>query len=289
MMQFRKARIDPYDVIRLFPSLVPEPKNAVDDVIVPIAIMPKLEDDELENALMALIEFLTQARAGVKINEKNSSSLLAIIDTTLLKCYLQTNDALVAPLLRLNQCHLEESEKTLKKYNKLSELIMLYDSKGKHKKALNLLKEQANIKDSVLYGPKRTIAYLQTLGESNLPLIFEFANWVLTEDPLEGLRIFTDELIAVESLPRAKVLDFLVSKHKSLVIPYLEHLIEEWKDTNTLRHNALIKQYCEHIQRLMAQQSKRYAELAFYSLISYSYSESYFLQRDRARVAALTS
>ena len=32
---------------------------------------------------------------------------LQIIDTTLLKCYLQTNDALVAPLLRLkeNYCH----------------------------------------------------------------------------------------------------------------------------------------------------------------------------------------
>lgn len=255
MEEFGKAKIDPYDVIRLFPSLVPEPKNTIDDGTVPTASIPKLEDDELENALMALIEFLTRARA----NNKSSSSLLAIIDTTLLKCYLQTNDALVAPLLRLNQCHFEESEKMLKKYNKLSELIILYDGKGKHKKALNLLKEQANIKDSVLYGPKRTIAYLQTLGESNLPLIFEFANWVLTEDPLEGLRIFTDELIAVESLPRAKVLDFLVSKHKGLVIPYLEHLINEWEDTNTLRHNALIKQYSEHVQRLMAQQAKGYA------------------------------
>lgn len=288
MEEFEKAKIDPYDVIRLFPSLVPEPKNTIDDGTVPTASMPKLEDDELENALMALIEFLTQARARENVNNKSSSSLLAIIDTTLLKCYLQTNDALVAPLLRLNQCHLEESEKTLKKYNKLSELIILYDGKGKHKKALNLLKEQANIKDSVLYGPKRTIAYLQTLGESNLPLIFEFANWVLTEDPLEGLRIFTDELIAVESLPRAKVLDFLVSKHKGLVIPYLEHLINEWGDTNTLRHNALIKQYSEHVQRLMAQQAKGYAQSVCFSLMS-NLIRIFFFQRNRTRVAIFTN
>lgn len=259
MQEFEKAAIDPYDVIRLFPSLVPEPKNTVDDGTVPTASVPKLEDHELENALMALIEFLAQARQREKVkvlDTKSSTSLLEIIDTTLLKCYLQTNDALVAPLLRLNQCHLEESEKMLKRYNKLSELIILYDGKGKHKKALTLLKEQANIEGSVLYGPKRTIAYLQTLGEANLPLIFEFADWVLTEDPFEGLRIFTDELIAVESLPRAKVLDFLVSKHKGLVIPYLEHLIEVWEDTNTLRHNALIKQYSDHVQRLLAQQAK---------------------------------
>ncbi|KAH8419148.1 hypothetical protein KR222_006707 [Zaprionus bogoriensis] len=259
MKEFQKAAIDPYDVIRLFPTLVPEQKNSVDDGSVPTSSMPKLEDHELEDAYVALIEFLAQARQRevVKLlDTKSSTSLLEIIDTTLLKCYLQTNDALVAPLLRLNQCHLEESEKMLKKYKKLSELIILYDGKGKHKKALTLLKEQANINDSVLQGHKRTIAYLQSLGEDNLPLIFEFADWVLEKDPLEGLKIFTDELIAVEALPRAKVLDFLVSKHKSLVIPYLEHVIEEWGDTNTLRHNALLKQYSEKVRLLLADQAK---------------------------------
>ncbi|KAH8360113.1 hypothetical protein KR093_010845 [Drosophila rubida] len=259
MKEFEKAAIDPYDVIRLFPSLVPEPKNTVDDAV-PTASVPKLEDHDLENAYMALIEFLAQARQRevVKLlDTKNSSkSLLEIIDTTLLKCYLQTNDALVAPLLRLNQCHLEESEKMLKKCNKLSELIILYDGKGKHKKALTLLKEQANVEGSVLQGLKRSIGYLQSLGADNLPLIFEFADWVLTEDPHEGLKIFTDELIAVEALPRAKVLDFLVSKHKALVVPYLEHIIHEWQDTNTLRHNALIKEYSKQVQQLLAQQAR---------------------------------
>lgn len=259
MKEFEKAAIDPYDVIRLFPSLVPEPKNSTDAAVPPSSV-PKLEDHDLENAYLALIEFLVQARQRevVKLLDTKSSSksLLEIIDTTLLKCYLQTNDALVAPLLRLNQCHLEESEKMLKKHNKLSELIILYDGKKKHKKALTLLKEQANIKGSVLQGHKRTITYLQKLGSDNLQLIFEFADWVLTENPVEGLTIFTEELIAVEALPRAKVLDFLLSKHKALVIPYLEHIIFKWNDTNTLRHNALLKQYSEQVQRLLALQAK---------------------------------
>ncbi|XP_062126345.1 vam6/Vps39-like protein [Drosophila sulfurigaster albostrigata] len=259
MKEFEKAAIDPYDVIKLFPNLVPEPQSTVCDAV-PTPSVPKLEDHDLENAYTALIEFLAQARQRevVKLlDTKNSNkSLLEIIDTTLLKCYLQTNDALVAPLLRLNQCHLEESEKMLKRYNKLSELIILYDGKGKHKKALTLLKEQANVEGSVLQGLKRSISYLQALGADNLPLIFEFADWVLTEDPHEGLKIFTDELIAVEALPRAKVLDFLVSKHKALVVPYLEHIIDEWQDTNTLRHNALIKEYIKQVQQLLAQQAK---------------------------------
>jgi hypothetical protein len=48
----------------------------------------------------------------------------------------QTNDALVAPLLRLkdNNCHIEESEKILRKKEKFSELIILYEKKGLHEK-----------------------------------------------------------------------------------------------------------------------------------------------------------
>ena len=42
----------------------------------------------------------------------------------------------MAPLLRLkdNSCHVEESERILKKYQKFSELIILYEKKGLHKK-----------------------------------------------------------------------------------------------------------------------------------------------------------
>ena len=48
----------------------------------------------------------------------------------------QINDALVAPLLRLkdNNCHVEETEKALKRKDKLDELIILYETKELHKK-----------------------------------------------------------------------------------------------------------------------------------------------------------
>ncbi len=64
--------------------------------------------------------------------------LQQIIDTSLLKCYLQTNEALIAPLLRLkdNNCHVEECERVLRKGKKYSELVLLYQNKGIHKKGL---------------------------------------------------------------------------------------------------------------------------------------------------------
>ncbi|XP_017486176.1 PREDICTED: vam6/Vps39-like protein [Rhagoletis zephyria] len=255
MKEFEKAAADPYDVIRLFPNLLQDQASKSNEASVPAPLMPQLEEKDMENALLALIEFLALARQKevVKLRDTKSTSksLLSIIDTTLLKCYLQTNDSLVAPLLRLNQCHLEESEKTLKKHDKISELIILYQMNGKHKKALELLKAQASVEGSSLYGHDRTIKYLQQLGSPQLPLIFEFCDWVLKEAPDDGLRIFTDNFIEVENLPRANVLDFLLSRHKALVIPYLEHVINVWKDNNTLLHNVLAKQYREKVHSLL--------------------------------------
>ncbi|KAK4469869.1 hypothetical protein MN116_007377 [Schistosoma mekongi] len=71
--------------------------------------------------------------------------LLELIDTSLLKCYLSTNTARVAPLLRQeNACILDESVKTLLKHKRYQELIMLYQSRGLHREALSIL-QQFNI------------------------------------------------------------------------------------------------------------------------------------------------
>ena len=68
--------------------------------------------------------------------------VLEMIDTTLLKCYLKTNEAMIASLLRVpdNRCHLEEAERVLKRAQKLSELVILYNTRGLHSKALELLR-----------------------------------------------------------------------------------------------------------------------------------------------------
>ncbi|KAA3677626.1 Vam6/Vps39-like protein vacuolar protein sorting-associated protein 39 [Paragonimus westermani] len=97
-------------------------------------------------------------------------TLLQIIDTCLLKCYLATNTARVGPLLRqVNSCQLEESERTLLEHHRyqrahhlhiifieltnfirtrvqcslfaLQDLVMLYQAHGLHRKALSLLEQ----------------------------------------------------------------------------------------------------------------------------------------------------
>ena len=162
----------------------------------------------------------------------------------------QTNDSLVAPLLRLNHFHLDESEKTLRNYQKFGELIILYQTKGQHKKALQLLQSQSEVQNSSLSGHDRTIQYLQHLGNEHKQLIFEFANWVIEKHPEDGLKIFTEDMSEVENLARAEVLDYLLKNHKSLVVPYLEHIIHVWDENKPIFHNILIQQYRDSLSEL---------------------------------------
>ena len=110
MDQFLKLGTDPYEVIRLFPDLVSE--TNVNENNEPMMDLPKLQDRDLENGLLALIAYLTEVRHKLmgdtqsKDKDKNekgrekdekgknmtavaTEQLLKIIDTTLLKCYLQ--------------------------------------------------------------------------------------------------------------------------------------------------------------------------------------------------------
>ncbi|KAK3093225.1 hypothetical protein FSP39_012933 [Pinctada imbricata] len=265
---FVKLGTDPSHVIGLYPNLLPqEYRNKLEYPEKP----PDLEGGDLEKALLALQDYLTQKRKEVlkDINKevdttaikegnttiKSKKQLSQIIDTTLLKCYLQTNDALVAPLLRLkdNNCHIEESEKVLKKKEKFSELIILYEKKGLHQKALQLLMKQAARPNSPLKGHERTVQYLQHLGVDHLSLIFEYAEWVLKEHPEDGLKIFTEDLPEVESLPRDKVLNYLEKNNKNLAVSYLEHVIWNCSDESPDFHNILAQFLCEKVQKLMAE------------------------------------
>ncbi|OXB72496.1 UNVERIFIED_CONTAM: hypothetical protein H355_002767 [Colinus virginianus] len=240
MQVFAKLGTDPTHVMGLYPDLLPTDYRKQLQYPNPL---PGLSGAELEKAHLALIDYLTQKRSQLvkKLNDsdhqsstsplmegtptiKSKKKLLQIIDTTLLKCYLHTNVALVAPLLRLenNHCHIEESEHVLKKAHKYSELIILYEKKGLHEK-----------------------------GTENLHLVFSYSVWVLRDYPEDGLKIFTEDLPEVEALPRDKVLTFLIENFKSLAIPYLEHIIHVWEETGADFHNCLIQLYSEKVQGLM--------------------------------------
>ncbi|CAG7719932.1 unnamed protein product [Allacma fusca] len=251
---FQKLGTDVPQVIGLFPNLLPPEYQ---QKMVYSGKLPELEGSDLEKGLAALQVFLTHMRVTFVRNNTNQTvtdsasmvegaapmvnkrKVLQIIDTTLLKCYLKTNESLVASLLRLkeNYCHPDETERILKHHNKIEELIIFYRSKEDHRKALSLLQRHNNMRG--------TIDYLQNLSFEHIEVILDFSKSVLHSNPEEGLKIFTEDYPEVEALPRPRIYDFLDRNFKHLVIPYLRHVIFNWKEKNSLFHNALVHQYRE--------------------------------------------
>jgi len=251
--------IDPTHVIGLFPDLLkPEVRKMFE---YPVAT-PNLDGAELETALNFLIKYLTQKRNDLGKRQESSDpnaqaqvlELNQTIDTTLLKCYLKTNPALVGPLLRVNNfCDVEESEVLLKLHERYNELVMLYKNRGLHRKALELLYEHGQQRGK-LTGHFHTTQYLQRLGPDHFDLILEFSKWVLKVDIEDGYSIFgSDDYPEIANLPHDKVLEHLQKQAPKLVVRYLEHVIAKYNSDDPTLHNKLLQLYLEKVVEPMKQ------------------------------------
>ncbi|CAO3612687.1 unnamed protein product [Cunninghamella echinulata] len=224
----------------------------------------------LHDAITYLIRFLTDKRQKLskQISSLNGSASngtgittlpdeklkeliqeATLVDTTLLKSYMMTNDALVGPLLRVqNQCDVKECEAILSDKKKYKELVDLYNCKGLHSNALDLLSKLGQQSDGPLRGVLPTIRYLQRLGLDHFDLVLQYSKWVLEMDPSYGMDIFIDDLAEVESFPRDRVLQHLVSISDNLAIQYLEYIMNELHDKTPEFHNRLAIAYLDKIK-----------------------------------------
>ena len=101
MKVFAELDIDPRHVIGLFPDLLPPEIRSKYEYPIPFPV----DDSGLKSALESLSTYLTQKRGDLQkqtevIDDpatgilKERAKLSEIVDTALLKCYLQTNPAL---------------------------------------------------------------------------------------------------------------------------------------------------------------------------------------------------
>ncbi|KAK6754836.1 hypothetical protein RB195_013678 [Necator americanus] len=264
---YADIKTDVITIIQMFPEFLPE-KLQKD------AAAFDLPANDKKRALLALGNYLSAVRADLskQLDQYNrerfqsQSSLspehlkslhisLQVVDTALLKCYLQTRPSLVDSLLRLhnNSCFFEDAESILKSENRLPSLFILYESRKKHEMALELLRSQSQDPDSdpFFHGLEKIVAYLQTLGNTHLELIFKYTRWVLDKDVTAGLEVFIgEESDLARNLDRQAVLTFLRSHCVASVIPFLEHIIYKWDETRPQFHEALAEHYIIEVKLL---------------------------------------
>ena len=172
-----------------------------------------------------------------------------LVDTTLFRAYMLARPSMAGPLFRLpNFCDAGVVNDKLLESGRYNDLIDFFYGKRLHREALELLKRFGQAPEegeapSALRGPQRTVGYLQNLPPEMIDLILEFAEWPLKADPDLGMEVFLADTENAETLPRAKVLDFLLNLDRMLAVKYLEHIINELNDDSPDFHQRLIDTY----------------------------------------------
>ncbi|KAJ2850749.1 Vacuolar morphogenesis protein 6 [Coemansia brasiliensis] len=201
-------------------------------------------------------------------------AMAQVVDTTLLKVYLECSPGLLGPLLRVkNHCDVEQSEGLLLERKRYLELVDLYHGKGLYRNALQLLQTQGKSADSgSLHGTYATVRYLVRLPADQFDLIVEYLQWPLQSglshkqaqeqvsdsgneddedwpDPATIVSmVFADDRPAAETFPRSRVTSFLHQTSPALAIQYLEYVFVTWNDKTPALHDDMIAAYFDMLE-----------------------------------------
>ncbi|OLY81894.1 Vam6/Vps39-like protein [Smittium mucronatum] len=189
--------------------------------------------------------------------------MATVVDTTLLKVYLEIAPSLVGSLVRVNNsCEIKETEKILLDLERYKDLVDFYYCKGLHRKALDLLFSRgSDSSEVVLKGISPTVYYLQKLPSSQLDLILEYFSWPLKlsidiengiNNPLYNdpdLEVFSPtsliDILFIDDRPIAKEFNreligtFLSFFSLKLATYYLKFVLKSWNDTDVTIHDQL--------------------------------------------------
>eukprot|EP01100_Stratorugosa_tubuloviscum_P006301 TRINITY_DN2730_c0_g1_i1.p1 TRINITY_DN2730_c0_g1~~TRINITY_DN2730_c0_g1_i1.p1 ORF type:complete len:727 (-),score=256.89 TRINITY_DN2730_c0_g1_i1:32-2110(-) len=251
---FQQIQFDPLKVISLFPNLLPE--KIAKNISYPYTPPRFLENSNNTNqAYQQLIDFLVALqKKQAQTTSKNADTgkaygtdydLIEVIDTTLFKAYLNSNENLLLPFLRTpNKCNVSECEKDLLSRKKIPELVQLYRSRSMHEQALMQLVKYCSEKKS----HKDIIEYLQKLGKNEYSLILKFALKPMQESPEQAVEIFKSYRDEANELPPTEV-SYFIEKHASKqLISYLEYIIDERKSLEPEFHTKLALKYIESLK-----------------------------------------
>lgn len=177
-----------------------------------------------------------------------------LVDTTLFRAYMFVSPSFAGPLFRIdNFCDSDVVNEKLIEAGRYNDLVEFFYGKKLHRQALELLKQYGDVDEEhevapQLYGPQRTVSYLQSLPPEMIDLILQFAEWPLRKNPDLGMDIFLADTENAETLPRPKVLTYLEGINKKLATRYLEHIIHEMNDTTPDFHQRLVNIYIEGLK-----------------------------------------
>ena len=180
--------------------------------------------------------------------------LARLVDTTLFRAYMLASPSMAGPLFRLpNFCDPDVVKGSLLDSKRYSDLVDFFYGKRLHAEALDLLASLGRAEavegcPQQLRGPQRTVAYLQNLGPDMIDVILKYSEWPIETDSKLGMEVFVADSENAETLPRHTVLQFLRRYGDTIVISYLEHIIQELNDGSPEFHQELVERYLDKLK-----------------------------------------
>lgn len=309
MKLFESLNTDPSYIIAFIRGLLPEAHRA-HLIQYKDFKLPELNVQEIKTAIDFLIDYLQFKRKEILKDEKNvqltlytlvdfnyvtksRKAVLEVIDTTLLQAYLRTNEQLVTPLLRRENTyfHLDTCERLLKQQGKLNELLILYEKRNLHERALDLLNDELGKHNSKLNSIDHLIKYLKKLGNKFLDLIFKYSKSILERNDYSiGLQVFVSNTELLErknlsdiqpgdnhqddeddqilrELNRERICEFLQKQIEpkelgsDLLFKYVEYCVYVWQDASENINNLLIQIYKDCLAQIEDKTSEAYKSL----------------------------
>ena len=283
---FCDLSVDPLMVVALYPQLLPPgfklfqkgKQEQEDEQVQPPDTRDLMMGPTKVPAYKALLGYLLQTRGDVCTEECLAESAASavrecetdyrgcagapgaastvppatVFDTALLKvCVALGDDKQISALCNAPSCcHAGEAAATLGAAGRYTDLVQLYCAKGLHARALELLAAPAG----PLADPALVVKYLRRLGRAHKDLVFAHAQRLLRADGALALTVFTENahVNTPDELPRAEVLALLKACAPRQVVPYLEFLVTEGRETRTAFHDELAFQYLDTLRALYA-------------------------------------
>lgn len=177
-----------------------------------------------------------------------------MVDTTLFRAYMFVSPSFAGPLFRIdNFCDPDVVNEKLVEAGRYNDLVDFFYGKKLHRQALDILKRFGDVDEKgeeapQLFGPERTVQYLQNLPPEMIELILQFAEWPLKRNPELAMEVFMADSENAETLPRGQVLRFLQDVDQKLAVRYLEHIIQELNDTTPDFHQRLVNIYIDQLK-----------------------------------------
>jgi len=212
----------------------------------------KSQSGSTEEAFKSLLA--SSRQAGDDQLEKDLQETFKLVDTTLFRAFMYSRPTLASSLFRIpNFCDPDVVNDRLVAHNRFNELVDFFFGKKLHRQALELLRkfgspDEPNEAAPNLFGPQRTVMYLQGLPPDMIDVILEFSEWTLKRDAKLGMEVFLADSENAETLPRDRVVEFLGRIDTGLEIEYLEHIITELNDMTPDFHNRLVELFIKRLK-----------------------------------------